>query len=52
VTPKDELMDRGYSASAADWILTRIEQRDGSLDFWLFRALDLLYVKKINEEHP
>jgi len=47
----EQLKAAGYSESAAEWIAEQIADGNGTLDKWLFRALNLNYVAKINAEH-
>lgn len=47
----EQLTGKGYSESAAKWIVEQIEAGNGSLSAWLFRAMNLNYVAKINAEH-
>jgi len=47
----DQLMERGYNEGAARWIAEQIEAGNGTLDQYLFSALDLRKVEKRNAEH-
>jgi hypothetical protein len=45
------LMNKGYNAGAARWIMSQIEAGNGTLDQYLFDALDLRFVSAKNAEH-
>jgi hypothetical protein len=47
----DQLKERGYNEGAARYIVDQIKAGHGTLDQWLFSALNLNKVKKLNEEH-
>lgn len=47
----DKLMERGYNAGAATWAAEQIQIGNGTLDQYLFDALNLRLVAKRNAEH-